>query len=260
MLKGKHAIVTGSTSGIGEGMARKLASAGCDVLLNGFGNRHEIELLRQSIEKEYGVVCGYSDADLTKPEKIKEMIDQARDLFGSVDILVNNAGVQHVDLVEDFPAAKWELVISLNLSAAFYAIQQVIGPMKERGYGRIINTASAHGLVASPKKAAYVAAKHGLVGLTKVVGLEVAGSGVTCNAICPGWVHTPLVQKQIEDNAKKRGCSIEQAEKDLLAEKQPSLQFVQVDQLGALAVFLCSKDADQITGSAYSMDGGWTAQ
>jgi 3-hydroxybutyrate dehydrogenase len=260
MLKGKHAIVTGSTSGIGEGIAKKLAEAGCDILLNGFGDAGEIETLRQSIEKTYGVRCAYSNADLTKTDKIAEMITQARDTFGSVDIIVNNAGIQHVAPIEDFPPEKWELVIALNLSAAFYASRLVVADMRKAGYGRIINIASAHGLVASAQKSAYVAAKHGLVGLTKVIALENAGTGITCNAICPGWVLTPLVQKQIDDKAKAKGCSVKEAELELLSEKQPSKQFVQVDQLGALAVFLSGTDAGQITGSAYSMDGGWTAQ
>ncbi len=259
-LSGKRAIVTGSTSGIGEGIAQSLAAAGCDVMLNGFGDKQEIEALRQSIEQDHGVRCLYSDADLTKQDKITEMVEQAREGLGGVDILVNNAGIQYVAPIEEFPPEKWELILSLNLSAAFYAARLLIDDMRQAGYGRIVNIASAHGLVASPGKAAYVAAKHGIMGLSKVIGLENAGTGVTCNAICPGWVLTPLVQKQIEDKAQQKGCRIEEAEIDLLSEKQPSKQFVQVDQLGALTVFLCSDEAAQITGSAYSMDGGWTAQ
>lgn len=259
-LKGKNAIVTGSTSGIGEGIAKKLAAAGCNITLNGFGDKDAIEALRKKMASDYGVEVIYHGADLTKHDEVAELIDATKKAFGQVDILVNNAGIQHVDLVEDFPPEKWEKVIALNLSAAFYTTRLVSAAMKERGYGRIINIASAHGLVASKKKAAYVAAKHGIVGLTKVVGLEMAGSGATCNAICPGWVLTPLVQAQIDANAKRDGISVKEAEKALLGEKQPSMQFVTPDELGDLAVFLCSESAAQMTGASYVMDGGWTAQ
>lgn len=259
-LQGKNAIITGSTSGIGEGIAKQMAAAGCNITLNGFGDADAIETLRASIEADYGVKAIYNGADLTDPDQIDGLIKETRDAFGQVDILINNAGIQHVDLVEDFPPEKWEKVIALNLSAAFYTSRLVAAEMKERGYGRILNIASAHGLVASKKKAAYVAAKHGIIGLSKVVGLELAGTGATCNAICPGWVLTPLVQAQIDANAKNAGISVEQAEKELLGEKQPSMQFVTPDQLGDLAVFLCSESAAQMTGASYVMDGGWTAQ
>jgi len=259
-LQGKNAIVTGSTSGIGEGIAKQLAGAGCNITLNGFGDEKEIEELRKSIEHEHDVKVIYHGADLTKHDEVGDLIETTRATFGQVDILVNNAGIQHVDYVEDFPPEKWEKVIALNLSAAFYTTRLVAAEMKERGYGRIINIASAHGLVASKKKAAYVAAKHGIIGLTKVVGLELAGTGATCNAICPGWVLTPLVQAQIDANAKAAGIPVSEAEKELLGEKQPSMQFVTPHELGELAVFLCSPAAAQMTGASYVMDGGWTAQ
>jgi 3-hydroxybutyrate dehydrogenase len=259
-LHGKNAIITGSTSGIGEGIAKRMAAAGCNITLNGFGDAAEIEALRAAMEKDYGVRVIYNGADLTSHDDVKGLIDQTRETFGSVDILINNAGIQHVDTVENFPPEKWEKIIALNLSAAFYTTRLVVEDMKKQGYGRIINIASAHGLRASKGKAAYVAAKHGIVGLTKVVGLELAGTGATCNAICPGWVLTPLVQKQIDANAARDGISVAEAEKELLAEKQPSLQFATPDQIGGLAVFLCSDDAAQITGTTQSIDGGWTAK
>ena len=259
-LKGKVAVVTGSTSGIGLGIARALAGAGADVLLNGFGDAGAIEELRAGIAAEFGVRAAYHGADLSKPEEIRAMIAQANAEFGRVDILVNNAGIQHVAPVEEFPTDRWDAVIAINLSAVFHGIHHALPGMKQRGWGRIINVASVHGQVASVNKSAYVAAKHGVVGLTKTVALETAGSGITCNAICPGWVLTPLVQKQIDALAADKGLSTDQARAELLGAKQPSGEFVTPDQLGALAVFLCSDAATQMTGSNLIMDGGWTAQ
>ena len=259
-LKGKVAIVTGSTSGIGLGIARQFAGAGADVLLNGFGDAGEIERLQRDIADEYGVRTAYSGADMTKPDQIAGMVQQATRDLGRVDILVNNAGIQHTAPVHEFPADRWDAVIAINLSAAFHASKAALPQMLERNWGRIINIASAHGLVASAQKSAYVASKHGIVGLTKVTALETATTGVTCNAICPGWVLTPLVQKQIDDRAAREGIRSAQAKHDLLAEKQPSLEFVTPEQLGGFAVFLCSDAAQQIRGQALAMDGGWTAQ
>ena len=260
MIKGKSVLVTGSTSGIGLGMARKFAAAGAKVMLNGFGDHHEIETTRFELAEEFGVDVAYSPADVTKPDEIAGMIEQANKAHGGVDILVNNAGVQHTAKVHEFPPEKWDLVLGTNLSAAFHATRLVLPQMLERNWGRIINTASAHGLVASAEKAAYVAAKHGMVGLTKVVALETAKTGVTCNAICPGWVLTPLVMKQIEARADKNGTSVAEEKEKLLIEKQPSGEFVTVEQLGDLALFLSSEAAAQIRGQAIAMDGGWTAQ
>lgn len=261
MLKGKTAIVTGSTSGIGLGIARTLAESGCHILLNGFGDAADIEKERAGIEKDFGVKARYSAADMSNADQIAGMVKQAKDELGSVDILVNNAGIQHVAPVESFPAAKWDAIIAINLSSAFHAIQHALPHMREAGWGRIINIASAHGLVASSGKAAYVAAKHGIVGLTKVVGLETAEEkNITCNAICPGWVLTPLVQKQIEDRAQKNGTSVKDEEIALLSEKQPSKAFATPEEIGGLAVYLCSDSARQITGTTLSVDGGWTAQ
>lgn len=260
MLKGKAAIVTGSTSGIGLGIARKLAAAGANILLNGFGDAAEIEAVRTAIEADFGVKAIYSAADMSKPDQIAAMVATAEQDFGSVDILVNNAGIQHTALVENFPAERWETIIAINLSAVFYGTQAVLPGMKARNWGRIINIASAHGLVASAQKAAYVAAKHGVVGLTKVVALETAESGITCNAICPGWVLTPLVQKQIDALAARENISVAEAQVKLLSEKQPSRQFTTPDQLGDLTVFLCSEAAGNIKGAALPVDGGWTAQ
>lgn len=261
MLKGKVAIVTGSTSGIGLGIVHELARKGCGVvILNGFGNKAEIEKLRDGLQSEFQVEIDYSPADMSKAEQIQNMISQTEKKFGAVDILVNNAGIQFTAPVESFPGEKWEAILSINLSAAFYAIQSALPGIQKRGWGRIINIASAHGLVASPHKAAYVAAKHGLVGLTKVVALENAKANITCNAICPGWVHTPLVQKQIIDRAAQQGINVEQATTELLSEKQPSLKFVQTGQIGKMVVFLCSEGGNSITGTTLSMDGGWTAQ
>ncbi len=260
MLKGKTAVVTGSTSGIGLGIARALAAQGCDVLLNGFGDAAEIERLRKSVADESGVRVAYSGADIGDAAQVKGMIGQATAELGKVDILVNNAGIQFVSPVEDFPIEKWRQVIDINLSGVFYGIHYALPQMKQRDWGRVINIASAHGLVASAAKSAYVAAKHGVVGLTKTVGLETAETGITCNAICPGWVLTPLVQKQIDALAEREGLSQEDARRRLLGEKQPSKSFVTPEQLGELAVFLCSDAAGQMTGTSLSMDGGWTAQ
>jgi 3-hydroxybutyrate dehydrogenase len=260
MLAGKIAVVTGSTSGIGLGIARRLAAAGADLMLNGFASPAEIDDLCAALNRASGVRVGYSGADMSKPDEVAGLIEQATRELGQVDILVNNAGIQLTALVQDFPAEKWDAVIAVNLSAVFHATKAVLTPMLERNWGRIINIASTHGLVASVQKAAYVAAKHGVVGLTKVVALETATTAVTCNAICPGWVLTPLVQKQIDARAANGGIPVEQAKLELLAEKQPSHEFVTPEQLGNFAVFLCSPAADQIRGQALAMDGGWTAQ
>ena len=260
MLKDKSVIVTGSTSGIGLAIARAFAREGANLTLNGFGDKTAIEKERAGIEKEFGIKAIYSGADMTKPAEIADMIMTTEKAFGSVDVLVNNAGIQFVAKVEDFPIEKWDAVIATNLSAAFHTTRVAIPGMKKRKWGRIINIASAHGLVASGEKAAYVAAKHGIVGLTKVVAIEAANDGVTCNAICPGWVLTPLVQAQIEARAKAAGQTVEQAKNKLVAEKQPMLQYTTPENIGALAVFLAGDAAATITGSAYSIDGGWTAQ
>ncbi len=255
----KTALITGSTSGIGEGIARVLAAKNYNIVLNGFGNKKAIKELQSDLEKG-GVGVFYSDADMSKPRQIKKMIDGAVKKFGRLDLLVNNAGIQHVDNIEDFPAEKWDAVLTVNLSSAFHTIQSAIPYMKKQGFGRIINIASAHGLVASAKKSAYVAAKHGIIGLTKVVALETAEMDITCNSICPGWVLTPLVQNQIDAIAKNDGISIKEAEVKLLSEKQPSKQFTTVDQIGELVAYLAGDTAKNITGSAISVDGGWTAQ
>jgi len=260
VLNGKAAIVTGSTSGIGLGIARALAQHGSNILLNGFGDRTEIEVLMAKLSAEYKVTVAHSAADMSRPEQVKEMIAQCVERFGGIDILVNNAGIQHTAPVEEFPDEKWEQVLAINLSSAFYAMKTAVPHMRRRGWGRIINIASAHALVASATKAAYVAAKHGLLGLTKVVALETARSPITCNAICPGWVLTPLVQKQIDDAAVRDGIPNDEAKMKLLAEKQPSLEFATPEQIGATVVFLCSPAADQIRGTSISVDGGWTAQ
>ena len=260
MTKGKTAIVTGSTSGIGLGMARALAAAGCDIMLNGFGEASAIEHERAQIAKDFGVRAAFNAADMAKPAEIVKMVQAATGELGRVDILVNNAGIQHTAPIEDFPIERWDAVIAINLSSSFHAIRAVIPQMRKRNWGRIINIASAHGLVASADKAAYVAAKHGLIGLTKVVALEAATTGITCNAICPGWVLTPLVEKQINERASREKISVEQARIDLLSEKQPSHEFATPEQIGALTVFLCSEAAAQICGAALPVDGGWTAQ
>jgi len=260
MLKGKTALVTGSTSGIGLAIARALAQDGANLVINGFGNAADIEKERAGLEREFGIKAIYSPADMTRPAEIAEMIGTAEKTFGSLDVLVNNAGIQYVANIEDFPIDKWDAIIAINLSSSFHTIRAAIAGMKKRKWGRIINIASAHGLVASEQKVAYVAAKHGLVGLTKVVAIEAANDGITCNAICPGWVLTPLVEKQIEARAKASGRSIDQEKVALLSEKQPMHQFTTPQNIGALAVFLASDAAVSITGSAYSIDGGWVAQ
>jgi 3-hydroxybutyrate dehydrogenase len=260
MLKGKNAVVTGSTSGIGLGIARELAKAGANVVINGFGETAAIEKERAGIEKEFGVKAAYSGADMSKPDQIAAMVNEAEQKFGAVDILVNNAGIQHVAPIDKFPADKWDAVIAVNLSSSFHTIRAALPGMKARKWGRIVNIASAHGLVASADKVAYVSAKHGLIGMTKVVAMEAANAGVTCNAICPGWVLTPLVQKQVDARAKANGLTDEQARVALVSEKQPMHRFTKPENIGALAVFLSSDAAASITGSAYSIDGGWVAQ
>ncbi len=260
MLKGKTALVTGSTSGIGLGVARALARQGANLVLNGFGDAAEIEKMRAALEAEFGVQVIYEGADLMQPAQIESMIASVSRRFGGVDILVNNAGIQHVAPVQSFPPDRWDAVIALNLSAAFHTSRCALPGMQKRNWGRIINIASAHGLVASAEKSAYVAAKHGIVGLTKVVALENARTGITCNAICPGWVLTPLVQKQIDARAAAQGISQDEARVALLGEKQPSLEFVTPEQIGELSVFLCSEAAQQVRGAAWTIDGGWTAQ
>lgn len=259
-LTGKAAIVTGSTSGIGLGIARALARAGADVMLNGFGDASEIEAIRREIETLHGVRTFHSSADMSKPEQIETMVKQAAEALGGVDILVNNAGIQHTAPVDEFPPVKWEQVISINLSAVFYGTHYALPLMKARGWGRIVNIASVHGLVASVNKSAYVAAKHGVVGLTKVVALECAETPITCNAICPGWVLTPLVQKQIDALAARDGLSTPEAEVKLLEEKQPTKRFTTPDQLGEMTVFLCGEAASNITGTSLPVDGGWMAR
>jgi 3-hydroxybutyrate dehydrogenase len=259
-LKGKCAVVTGSTSGIGLGIARALAAQGANIVMNGFGPADQIEALRAGIEKDHGVKAIYNGADMTKPAEIAGLIDAAVKTFGGIGVLVNNAGIQYVAAIEDFPEEKWNAIIAINLSAAFHGSKFAIPHMRKAGWGRIINIASAHGLVASPQKVAYVAAKHGIVGMTKVAGIELANSGVTCNAICPGWVLTPLVQKQIEDRARETNTTVEQQTIALVSEKQPSHKFSTPEQIGGLAVFLCSAAADNITGTEIAIDGGWTAQ
>lgn len=259
-LWGKTAIVTGSTSGIGLGIALSFAGAGMNVMLNGFGDTKEIEAIKERLGDQFGVGVGYSAADMTKPDDIVAMVEDSRKLFGQVDVLVNNAGIQHVEAIEAFPVAKWDAIIAIDLSSAFHGIRAVVPGMKSRNWGRIINIASAHGLVASPFKSAYVAAKHGLLGLTKTVALETAEFGITVNAICPGYVLTPLVQKQIPETAKARGISEEDVIKNVLLHAQPTKQFVTTEQVGALAVFLCTSGAASMTGTALPVEGGWTAQ
>ena len=260
MLKGKTALVTGSTSGIGLATARAFAADGANIMLNGFGDAGSIEKERAGLEKDFGVKALYSPADMSKPTEIADMVRFTEKSFGALDVLVNNAGIQHVANIEDFPIDKWDAVIAINLSSAFHTIRAAVPGMKARKWGRIINIASAHGLVASAQKVAYVSAKHGLVGMTKVVALETANAGITCNAICPGWVLTPLVQKQIDDRAKASGKTVREEEIALLSEKQPMHSFTKPEGIGALAVFLCSDAAATMTGSAYSIDGGWVAQ
>ena len=260
MLRGKTAIVTGSTSGIGLGIATGLAAEGCDLMLNGFGDAAAIEALGKKLTEEHRVRVAYCPADISKPAEIRDMVKATVEQFGGVDILVNNAGIQHVAKVVDFPEDRWDAVIAINLSAAFHAAKAALPHMTAKGWGRIINIASAHGLVASGEKAAYVTAKHGLVGLTKVIAIEAANNGITCNAICPGWVLTTLVQKQIEARAAAQGIPYSQAHDDLLREKQPMLQYTTPEKIAGLAVFLCGEAASTMTGAALSIDGGWVAQ
>jgi 3-hydroxybutyrate dehydrogenase len=256
MLKGKTALITGSTSGIGLGIATALAKQGANIVLNGFG---DIEAAKAQVAS-YGVAVRYHSADMSQPEQIAQMITYASEQFAGVDVLVNNAGIQHVAPIESFPTEKWDAILAINLSAAFHTTRLALPQMREKNWGRVINIASVHGLVGSTNKAAYVAAKHGIIGLTKVVALETATTGVTVNAICPGWVLTPLVQKQIDDRSVKERITQAQATKDLLGEKEPSLQFTTPEQLGDLTVFMCSSAADNIRGVAWAADGGWTAQ
>ena len=260
MFNGLTALVTGSTSGIGLGIATKFAAKGANVVLNGFGDAAEIEKLRGKLAADYGVTVRYDGADLSKQAPIEAMMANALSEFGAIDILVNNAGIQFVAPVDEFPVDKWNTILALNLSASFHAIRLALPAMKTKKWGRIINIASAHALVASPYKSAYVAAKHGIAGLTKTVALEVAAQGITMNAICPGYVWTPLVEKQIPDTAKARGLTEEQVINDVLLHAQPTKQFVQVSEVAALAAFLASRDAASITGAIIPIDGGWTAQ
>lgn len=260
ILQSKTAVVTGSTSGIGLAIARAMAKEGANVLINGFGKAEDIEKERAAIEADFGVKAIYSPADMTKPAEIAAMVALAESTFGSVDVLVNNAGIQFVSPIEEFPVEKWDQIIAINLSSAFHAIRAAVPGMKKRGWGRIISTASAHSLVASPFKGAYVAAKHGIAGLTKTVALELATHGVTVNCISPGYVWTPLVENQIPDTMKARGLTREQVINDVLLDSQPTKQFVTVDEVAAIAVFLCTDAAKQMTGANLSVDGGWTAE
>ncbi len=260
MLQGKVAVVTGSTSGIGLGVARALAADGASVMLNGFGDVAQIEAMRAQLAQEFGVGVAYDAADLSDPQGPARLVEAASTTFGRVDVLVNNAGIQHVAALEDFPVERWNAVIAINLTAVFLGMRAAIPGMRERGWGRIINVASAHGLVASTNKVAYVAAKHGVIGATKVAALELANSGVTVNAICPGWVLTPLVERQIAERAAARQTSVAAESEALLAEKQPMLSFTTPASIGAMAHYLCSDAAATVTGAALSIDGGWTAQ
>lgn len=260
MLKGKSAIVTGSTSGIGLGIANVLASHGANIVINGFGDAAAIESERAGLEKRHGIKCVYSPADMSKPEQIREMVRLCETTFGTADILVNNAGIQFTARTETFPEEKWDAIIAINLSSAFHTMKAILPSMQKRGFGRIINIASVHGLIGSKEKLPYVAAKHGIVGMTKVVALENAKDNITCNAICPGWVLTPLVQKQIDDRAAKEGITADVAAKEMLSEKQPSQRFATPEQMGAAVAFLCSDAGSSITGVSLPVDGGWTAQ
>jgi 3-hydroxybutyrate dehydrogenase len=260
LLKGRAAIVTGSTSGIGLGIAKSLAEAGANLMLNGLGQPEEIERIRAGMAAEYGVEVDYSPADMANGDEVVAMVAATESRFGAVDILVNNAGIQFVSPVEQFPTEKWDAILAINLSSNFHAIKAVLPGMKHRQWGRIINVASAHGLVASPYKSAYVAAKHGVVGLTKAVALEVADSGITCNAICPAYVRTPLVENQIRAQAQAHNMSEERVVRDVMLAAQPNKRFVETRELGEVAVFLCSPGAASITGIALPVDGGWTAK
>ena len=258
-LKDRVVLVTGSTSGIGLGIARAMAEAGANVMLNGFGDPAAIEALQEELRRAHDVRVGYHGADMSHPDEVAALVRAAQEQLGGLDVLVNNAGIQHTAPIESFPRERWDAVIAINLSAAFHAMQAAIPGMKAAGWGRIINIASAHGLVASAQKSAYVAAKHGLIGLTKVGAIELAGDGITVNAICPGWVLTPLVEAQLTDRAAREGASIEDVKRRMLTEKQPMAEFTTPASLGALAVFLCSDAARTITGASVSMDGGWVA-
>ena len=260
MFKGKTALITGSTSGIGLGIAEKFAREGANIILNGFGDAIEIETLRARLATAHGVTVHYDGADMSRPDAISAMMEKAIVEFGSVDLLINNAGIQHVAPVDEFPLAKWDAIIAINLSSAFHTTRAALPAMKRRGWGRIVNIASAHALVASPYKSAYVAAKHGIAGFTKTVALEVAEAGITVNAVCPGYVRTPLVEQQIPDTAKARGISEEEVIRDVLLHAQPTKKFVTVEQVAALTAFLCSDDGASITGAMLPVEGGWTAQ
>ena len=260
MLKGRVAVITGSTSGIGLSCAHALAAQGADIVLNGFGEPAAIEKTRAEIESKFKVRARFNGADMTKPDEIRALVDYAVRELGVVDILVNNAGIQHVAPIDEFPEDKWDAIIAINLSSNFHAIKAALPHMKKRNWGRIINIASAHGLVASANKSAYVAAKHGVIGLTKVTALETAETGITANAICPGWVLTGMVQKQIDDRAAREAITAAKAKLDLVGDKHPSKEFVTPEQIGGLVVFLCSPAADQIRGASFPIDGGWTAQ
>ena len=260
MMKKRRALVTGSTSGIGLGIARALASEGCDLVLNGFGERDMIDKLRDTLSREFQVEVFHNGSDLSQPGGCVALVTDAETRMGGIDVLVNNAGIQYTSRLEDFPPERWDAIIAVNVSAAFHIIRRALPGMRQQAWGRIVNIASAHGLVASVEKSAYVAAKHGLVGLTKVVALETAESGITCNAICPGWVLTPLVQKQIDARAANTGATAEQASAALLAEKQPTRRFTTVDQIGGMVLFLCSDAAANLTGASLPIDGAWTAQ
>ncbi len=257
-LKNKTALITGSTSGIGLGIAKGLAAEGINIVMNGFGDKDEIELERKAIEN-MGVKAIYNGADMTKPDQIEALINEAKEELGGVDILVNNAGIQCVSPVEDFPPEKWDAIIAINLSSAFHTTRHAITGMREKGWGRVINMASAHGLVASPYKSAYVAAKHGILGFTKTIALEAAQDNITCNAICPGYVYTPLVENQIADTAKARNMSEEDVKNEVMLKAQWTKKFVTVEQIAGLALFLCSDAAENITGTDIAIDGGWTA-
>jgi len=258
-LTGRSAVVTGSTSGIGRAIAELYAANGANVMLNGFGDAAEIERLRKSLESK-GVKARYHGADMSKPAEIRELVAQAERELGAVDILVNNAGIQHVATVDQFPEDRWDAIIAINLSSAFHATKAALPGMKKRRFGRIVNIASAHGLVASPNKSAYVAAKHGIIGFTKAAALETAEEGIRVNAICPGFVHTPLVQKQIEDRAREAGISEERAAKEIILAPQPTREFVTVEQIAAMALYLAGDAAAQINGASFAIDGGWTAR
>lgn len=256
----KSAVITGSTSGIGKGVADALAASGVNIILNGFGDTDAIEAQRADLEEKYGITAVYNGADMTKADEIRAMMAIAAEIFGSVDIVVNNAGIQHVSPIDEFPTEKWDAIIAINLTSAFHTTAAALPIMRKTGWGRVVNIASAHGLVASPFKSAYVAAKHGILGLTKTTALETAQDGITCNAICPGYVRTPLVEAQIPDTAKARGITEEEVVRDVILSAQPTKSFVGLEELGALTVFLCSDAAKSLTGASLPLDGGWTAK